>query len=60
MISIDELIQFAMDSKMQFSSDKDELLYLKNTRPIIRDELLTCYQFLKDQGLYEKYIEYRG
>jgi len=60
MISMDKIIEFAMDSTIQFKSEKEELSHLQNTKPILRDELLTCYAFLREKGLWDEYEEYRG
>lgn len=60
MISMDNLIQFAMQSDVKFRTSEEELEHLRNTKPILRDELLTCYQYLKEQGLLEDYKQYRG
>jgi len=57
---IDTLLAYAINSPAKFKTDKEELEYLRSTKPILRDELLTCYQFLEEQGLIEKYKEFRG
>ena len=43
---IDTLLAYAINSPAKFKTDKEELEYLRSTKPILRDELLTCYQFL--------------
>lgn len=57
---MDEFIQYAMDSNIKFESVNDELEHLRKTKPILRDELLTCYQYLKEKGLLDDYKNYRG
>lgn len=49
-----------MDSNIKFESVNDELEHLRKTKPILRDELLTCYQYLKEKGLLDDYKNYRG
>ncbi len=40
--------------------DKDEKLsFLESARNILKDELFTCYYFLKQKGLLEDYHRYR-
>lgn len=41
-------------------SDQEELALLRKTKPILRDEILTCYQFIKENGLWKKFEDYRG
>jgi len=60
MSSVDSLIQYAIDSSNHFQSEKEELDHLRKTKPILRDELLTCYQYLQEKGLLEEFKEYRG
>lgn len=57
---MDEFIQYAMDLNIKFESVNDELEHLRKTKPILRDELLTCYQYLKEKGLLDDYKNYRG
>lgn len=57
---MDEFIQYAMDSNIKFESVNDELEHLRKTKTILRDELLTCYQYLKEKGLLDDYKNYRG
>ena len=49
---IDTLLAYAINSPAKFKTDKEELEYLRSTKPILRDELLTCYQFL--EGVHPK------
>lgn len=60
MFSTDDLIQYAMDSSIRFQTKEEELEFLKKTKPILRDEILTCYQYLQEKGLLEEYKNYRG
>lgn len=59
MISMDRFIQFAMED-FKNGTEKEELEFLRQTKPILRDELLTCYQYLNEKGLLEDYKSYRG
>lgn len=58
-ISVGELVQFAMQDFRNGSKD-EELEFYRQTKPILRDEILTCYQYLKEKGLLEEYRSYRG
>ena len=40
MISMDKLIQFAMDSTMQFKSEKDELIHLQKSETYSKRRIL--------------------
>ena len=59
MISVDRLIQFAMEDYPN-DDEKEEMAVLRQTKPILRDEILTCYQYLREKGLLEEYKSYRG
>lgn len=59
MIDTDKLIQFALD-EYKIDSIEEELNHLRSTRCILRDELLTVYEYLKTKGLMDEYKEYRG
>ena len=59
MIDTDKLIQFALD-EYKIDSIEEELNHLRSTRCILRDELLTVYEYLKTKGLMDAYKEYRG
>lgn len=56
----DSLIAYAMITPKEFRSSGDETEYLKQTRPILRDELYTCYEFLDSKGLLKDFKIYRG
>lgn len=58
--SVDRLIEYAMEALPKRTPEKDELEYYRQVRPILRDEILTCYQYLKEKGLLDDYRSYRG
>lgn len=56
----DELIADFKRPDIKFKSDADELKHLRSAQSILRDELLTAYKFLDEQGLLKSYKEYRN
>ena len=38
----------------------EELEFYRQTKPILRDEILTCYRYLEEKGLLDDYRSYRG
>ncbi|MBP3199203.1 MAG: hypothetical protein J6N21_19685 [Butyrivibrio sp.] len=59
-VTIDEMISDFMRKDIMFKSDKDALDYYKRAQSVLRDELLTCYQYLKENGKLQDYHDYRG
>ena len=59
-VTIDEMISDFMRKDIRFKSDKDALDYYKRAQSVLRDELLTCYQYLKENGRLQDYHDYRG
>jgi len=59
-VTMDEMICDFMRKDIGFRSDKDALDYYKRAQSVLRDELLTCYQYLKDNGRLQDYHDYRG
>lgn len=39
---------------------KDELDYLSQVKPVLRDEVYTCYEYSESKGLLDEYKKYRG
>ena len=58
-VTMDEMISDFMRKDISFGSDKDALDYYKRAQSVLRDEVLTCYQYLKERGLLNEYHEYR-
>lgn len=56
----DEFIANFMVPDYSFESEKDELKHLKNAQSVLRDELLTAYEFLEEKGLLGEYKSYRS
>ena len=56
----DEFIADFMRPDIKFKSDADELKHLRSAQSVLRDELLTAYKFLDEQGLLKSYKEYRN
>ena len=42
---MDRLIQYAMQESTEGTTDED-LEFYRQTKPILRDEILTCYRYL--------------
>jgi len=57
--NVDRLIQYAMQEFPEGTTD-EELEFYRQTKPILRDEILTCYQYLEEKGLLDDYRSYRG
>ena len=52
------LIQ-AMHTTKSYKFVKDELDYMRCSRNMLRDELLTVYKFLEDHDMFEIYLDQR-
>ncbi|MBR2189477.1 MAG: hypothetical protein IJ860_08750 [Eubacterium sp.] len=48
-----------MKEDRQFKTEKEELEYLRTTKPFLRDEILSCYTFLEEQGMLSRYFNER-
>lgn len=59
MIDTDKLIQFALE-EYKMDTMEEEINHLRSTKCILRDELLTVYEYLKTKGLLDEYKDYRG
>ena len=53
-VTMDEFISEAMRTDIKYDATADSI------RHILKDEILTCYQFLKEKGLLQEYHDYRG
>lgn len=58
-VSMDEFIAESMRTDLIFNSLAEEQQYQSTSRITLINELLTCYQFLKEQNLLWKYKAYR-
>lgn len=56
---VDTLIEYALRDADSLP-EKEQLGYYRNARPILRDEILTLYQWIREKGLEEEYLCYRG
>ena len=59
-VSMDEFIAEAMRMDLKFRTQEEELKYLRMARITLRNEALTCYEYLKKQGALESYQHYRN
>lgn len=59
-VSIDEFISEAMRTDLKFRTLAEELQYQRTSRITLKNELLTCYAYLKERGLLELYEAYRN
>lgn len=58
-VTMDELTAEAMRTDIKFNTLAEELNFLRHSRITLKNELLTCYQYLQDKGLIELYQAYR-
>lgn len=59
-VTMDEFIAEAMRTDIKYDTTSDAIDHLCSIRHILKDEILTCYQFLKEKGLLQEYHNYRG
>lgn len=59
-ITMDEFIAGAMRTDIKYDVTAEAINHLCSVRHILKDEILTCYQFLKEKGLLQEYHDYRG
>lgn len=57
--NVDRIVQYAMQEFLEGTTD-EELEFYRQTKPILRDEILTCYRYLEEKGLLDNYRSYRG
>ncbi len=58
-VTMDDFIAEAMRTDVKFQTLAEELHYQRISRITLKNELLTCYQYLKEKGLLELYRAYR-
>ncbi len=59
-VSMDEFIAEAMRMDMGFRTMEEELGYLRTSKITLRNEVLACYEYMKEQGFLESYARYRN
>lgn len=59
-VTMDEFIAEAMRTDIKYDVTADSIETLCSIRHILKDEILTCYQFLNEKGLLQEYHDYRG
>jgi hypothetical protein len=59
-VTIDEFIAEAMRTDLKFKTLAEELHYQRTSRITLMNELLTCYQYLKEQNMLLLYEVYRN
>lgn len=59
-VTMDEFIAEAMRTDLQFKTLSEELQYQRTSRITLMNELLICYQYLKDHGMLWSYEAYRN
>lgn len=59
-VTMDEFISEAMRTDIKYAVTADSIDHICSVRHILKDEILTCYQFLKEKGLLQEYHDYRG
>lgn len=58
-ISMDEFISEAMRTDIKIEVNQESINYLNTSRVTLKNEVLTCYQFLKEKNLLQEYHQYR-
>lgn len=58
-VCMDQFISEAMRTDLLFPNDASKLNFLKSAQITLRNEVLTCYQFLKEKGLLQEYHFFR-
>lgn len=59
-VTIDEFIAEAMRTDLKFETLAEELQYQRTSRITLMNELLTCYQYLKEHDMLLLYKAYRN
>lgn len=59
-VTIDEFIAEAMRTDLKFVTLAEELQYQRTSRITLMNELLTCYQYLKEHDMLSSYEAYRN
>lgn len=58
-VSMDEFISEAMRTDIKMNVNQETINYLNTSRITLKNEVLTCYQFLKEKNLLQDYQQYR-
>ena len=58
--TIDEFIAEAMRTDLKFKTLEEELQYQRTSRITLMNEILTCYQYLKEHNMLPLYEAYRN
>ena len=59
-VSMDEFLAEAMRTDLKFNTPAEELQYQRTSRITLMNELLTCYQYLKEHDMLLLYEAYRN
>ena len=59
-VTVDEFITEAMRTDLKFKTLAEELQYQRTSRITLMNELLTCYQYLKEHDMLFSYEAYRN
>ena len=59
-VAIDEFIAEAMRTDLKLKKLAEELHYQRTSQITLMNELLTCYQYLKEQNMLLLYEAYRN
>lgn len=59
-VTMDEFIAEAMRTDLKFKTLAEELQYQRTSRITLMNELLTCYQYLKEHNMLLLYEAYRN
>lgn len=59
-VTMDEFIAEAMRTDLKFNTLAEELQYQRTSRITLMNEILTCYQYLKEHDMLLLYEVYRN
>lgn len=59
-VTMDEFIAEAMRTDLKFNTLAEELQYQRTSRITLMNEILTCYQYLKEHDMLLLYETYRN
>lgn len=59
-VTMDEFIAEAMRMDLKFRTLEEELQYLRASRITLRNEALTCYEYMKEHVFLESYAKYQN
>ena len=59
-VTIDELIYEATRTDLVIDDLNEKIKFLETSKTTLKNELFTCYYYLKEKGLLDEYHKYRN